>query len=73
MLSKESYINRVIKEVLPTINHGSEQTGELYESHISKHTALFTKKNKPAVSCQPELVGKRMFGGLRQLRVGAAT
>lgn len=29
MLSKESYINRVIKEVLPTVDHSSEQAGEV--------------------------------------------
>ena len=30
MLSKESYINRVIKEVLPTIDHSSELAGETW-------------------------------------------
>ena len=49
MLSKESYINRVIKEVLPTIHHSSEQSDEAYESIISNHTALFAKKDKPVV------------------------
>ena len=49
MLSKESYINRVIKEVLKTVAIRSEPAGEAGGNHISNYTALFAKENKSAI------------------------
>lgn len=49
MLSKESYINRVIKEVLPTVAIRSELADEADGNQLSNYTALFAKKNKSAI------------------------
>ena len=51
VVSKESYINRVINDVLPTVDDHASVGVLLFLGHRETwyHTALFTKKDKSVI------------------------
>ena len=51
MLSKESYMKRVIREVLPTFTVWNQRSAdEILSNCHGGHTALFTQKHQPEQS-----------------------
>lgn len=58
MLSNESYMNLVISEVLPTVEHRvSNENDAIRWSGKPWHTALFSQKHQPVVDHVPSAIG----------------